>query len=165
MNDTHTVDETPQRPSPHPRRTPGPAPASATASATEGPRPPVADAEPADSGFSLGSWLSDALGRYWMPPALWSQPAASLDDLSAYAHCGEWTSKHGALRALGIGWWRVIGLPITAACRRIEWVAQRPGRFLTVFALFVLVARSSWGHTALYWLATPLRGLAWLAGF
>lgn len=161
MNDTPTIDQTPRRPSPH-RRPAAPA-AAATA---ENPSPSAGpDTEPAAGGFSLRSWLGDTLGRYWTPPALWTQPAASLNDLSAYAHRGEWTSKKGPLRALGIGWWRVIGLPITAACRRIEWVAQRPGRFLTIFTLFVLVARSNWGHTALHWLALPLRGLGWLAGY
>lgn len=160
MNDTPTIDETPRRPAPHPRRSPTgntSAPAAQPAASEAG--------EAAGGGFSLGSWLGETLGRYWRPPALWKQPAPSLDDLSAYAHHGEWTSKKGPLRALGIGWWRVIGLPITAACRRIEWVAQRPGRFLTVFTVFVLVARSSWGHTALHWLAMPLRALGWLAGY
>jgi hypothetical protein len=126
----------------------------------------TAAAEPAPQsggeGFALRHWLTDTLRRYWTPPKLWTQPAASLDDLSAYAHTGEWTSKTGTLRSLGIVWWRAVGLPVTAVCRRIEWVAQRPGRFFAVLLLVELVIRSGPGHAVLHVLSVPLHLLGGL---
>ena len=113
-------------------------------------------------GFDIRAWAGGLLRRYWTPPKLWDQRAASLQDLSDYAHTGEWTSRRGFLRALGIGWWRSFGLPVTALCRRIEWVAQRPGRFFAVLLLFELIAHSAPGQLVIHWLGVPLHWLAWL---
>ncbi|MEV4212630.1 hypothetical protein [Micromonospora sp. NPDC049662] len=148
-----------RRPSPRPRTTDqDEAPASPFESEN---RTEATD----DKGFSLFPWLGEMLSRYWTPPKLWGEAPASLEDLSTYAHRGEWTGKTGGPRFAGIWYWRLIGLPITAICRRLEFVAQRPGRLITVLVVFVLVGRSTYGHTALSWIATPLGWLAWLAGF
>jgi hypothetical protein len=56
----------------------------------------------------------------------------------------------------------MVGLPVTAICRRIEWVAQRPGRFFAVLLLAALVLHSSPGHIVLNWLAVPMHWLGWL---
>lgn len=114
-------------------------------------------------GFSLRPWAAALLRRYWTPPKLWNRPAASLDDLSAYAHHGEWTSRTGFLRALGIGWWRLVGLPTTWLCRRTEWISQRPGRAFAVLLIVKLAAHSGPGQIVLQWLGVALHWLAWLA--
>jgi hypothetical protein len=153
--------DTRPRPAPrHRRRQPGREPAAKPA---DDAAPAAAETtESGDDGLSVWSWLGEILTRYWKPPGLWTEPAASLDELSAYAHRGEWTSRHGFARACGIGWWRLVGLPVTAVCRRIEWIAQRPGRFITVFVLVKLLAHTSYGHIALHWLGKATRVLAWL---
>ena len=149
-------------------RRPGRAAPRSPQNAPEAARPVPDDATPASQtdrgqGFSLRPWAGAVLRRYWTPPKLWSRPAASLDDLSAYAHRGEWASRTGFLRALGIGWWRVVGLPITWLCRRIEWISQRPGRTFAVLVVVKLAAHSGPGQFVLEWLGVALHWLAWLA--
>lgn len=161
-DDAPHPDQPGSRPRPRPRHRRVPTPEIAAPVAVDERATSQAPGPATDEGFSLWPWLGGVLGRYWMPPALWREPAASLEDLSDYAHRGEWASRQGLLRACGIAWWRLVGLPVTAFCRRLEWVAQRPGRFLTVLVLFELLARTSYGRIALHWLALPLRGLAWL---
>lgn len=81
-----------------------------------------------------------AAGAYFTPPSVLTDRPASVKELSAYAHRAGWTAQpHGPLRALGIGWHRAIGLPATVVCRYAEWIAQRPGRALPVFALWKLL--------------------------
>jgi hypothetical protein len=119
--------------------------------------------EDTEQGFSLRPWATGVLRRYWTPPKLWGRRAASLDDLSNYAHHGEWTSRTGFLRALGIGWWRLVGLPVTWLCRRIEWISQRPGRTFAVLVVVKLAAHTGPGQFVLEWLGVALHWLAWLA--
>ncbi len=73
------------------------------------------------------------------PPAVWKEQPASLSKLASYAHKAAWTRRDaGFIRSLGIWWCRLVGLPVTVACRYLEWIAQRPGRAATVAALIVI---------------------------
>ena len=73
------------------------------------------------------------------PPNVLTEQPSSVAKLRAYARGGSWTkSKSGAIRALGVGYWRMVGLPITVVCRYIEWIAQGPGRAITAFGLWWL---------------------------
>lgn len=95
---------------------------------------------------TLRESITGAVGRsraYWVPPSLLTKPPASVMELSAYAHRAGWTSSRtGPVRAFGIGWWRVFGLPVTVLCRYIEWFAQRPARGLVAAFIWITISRS-----------------------
>ncbi len=130
-----------------------------------------AEREAADEASSLHSdpatardWLRAALAAiraYWVPPALLTEPPASLAELAGYAKAGAWTKRRsGFIRGCGVWWYRLVALPVTAVCRYIEWICQRPGRALPVFLLWKLLITTGPGP----WLAAhfihPLLGLA-----
>jgi hypothetical protein len=83
------------------------------------------------------AWLL-ATRAYITPPQVWAEPPASMAELAAYARWGGWTESTGAVRRLGIVWHRLVGLPFTTCCRYVEWIAQRPGRAIPVYALWKL---------------------------
>lgn len=93
-------------------------------------------------------WLRnavDGLHDYWVPPTILTGPAPSIKQLANYAHRGGWTTKHGRMRSLGIVWWRLIGKPVTVACRTVEWFAQRPGRAIVAIGLWWLFVSTTPG--------------------
>lgn len=76
---------------------------------------------------------------YWLPPNLLTNPPASFVELSAYAHRAGWTRRlDGPVRAAGIAYHRLVGLPVTVVCRYIEWICQRPGRLVPVYGVWKL---------------------------
>lgn len=98
---------------------------------------------------------------YWVPPALLTKPPPTVRDLADYARNSPWTAKSdGPIRRLGILWHLTIGLPITVACRYLEWIAQRPSRAITVLGLWELLIHTGAGP----WISTniihPVLGLA-----
>lgn len=95
--------------------------------------------------FNWGQVLAN-LGRYFTPPAPWATPPASLEELASYAHVGQWAPSSGPRRLLGIAYWYSVGLPTTVICRYAEWVAQRPGRLVTVLALGAVLHRTTPGQ-------------------
>lgn len=101
---------------------------------------------------------------YWVPPNLLTQPPASVAELAAYAHHAGWTSRHdGPIRALGVVWHRAVSLPITAVCRYVEWIAQRPGRALPVFGVWKLLILTGPGPAVADTVIRPaLAFLAWV---
>ena len=124
------------------------------------PRPPAQGAEVSTAAPSLHSrgdtfryWLGQVLTRtraYWLPPNLLVEPPASMAELAAYARLGGWTSKtDGWFRALGVLWYLLVGLPVTAVCRYFEWIAQRPARAVVAAFLWFVISRSTPG----VWLA------------
>jgi hypothetical protein len=87
------------------------------------------------------------LHTYFTPPSVLTARPSSVRELRVYAHGAGWTADVGLLRSLGIGYFRLIGRPATVVCRYVEWIAQRPGRALPVFAawkLFILVGPGPW---------------------
>ena len=93
----------------------------------------------------LQSWFQVAR-EYVTPPSVLTDRPASVAELRAYARRGGWTVQSaGPLRAAGVAWYRVIGLPTTVVGRYIEWIAQRPGRAIPVFALWKLLILTGGG--------------------
>ncbi|MFG1847751.1 hypothetical protein [Micromonospora carbonacea] len=87
----------------------------------------------------MAGWVG-ASRAYWVPPNLLTQPPASVAELAAYAHHAGWTgSVSGPIRNLGIVWHRAVSLPITVACRYVEWTWQRPMRALPIFGVWKLL--------------------------
>lgn len=91
--------------------------------------------------------------EYWVPPNLLTKPPPPYSALVNYAYRGAWASKPGGpVREAGILWHRAVSLPATAVCRYVEWIGQRPGRAVPVFALWRLLLATDAGH----WLAADL---------
>lgn len=175
------------RPSPRPRTAP-PAPDPAPTSVTDGDYPassgepetaPTAvDAE--ENGVEVSSLQPTlhskvdtlreqlrsglvAVRAYVTPPSVLVERPASVAELSAYAHWGTWTAEAGVLRNLGIAWYRLAGLPVTVICRYVEWIVQRPGRSLVVFALVKLLLSTGPGPWVADHLIRPVLGaVAWV---
>lgn len=105
-----------------------------------------------DEADAAGVWeaLIGRLQEYWRPPVVWSQPPASLHELTVYAAHGEWTSQDGPLRALGIGYsW--LAVAASTVLYYAAWIVQRPGRLATVTVLYGLLAHTPPGA----WLPWP----------
>lgn len=104
-----------------------------------------------------------AVRAYVTPPSVLVERPASVAELSAYAHWGTWTAEAGVLRNLGIAWYRLAGLPVTVICRYVEWIVQRPGRALVVFALVKLLLSTGPGPWVADHLIRPVLGaVAWV---
>jgi len=117
-------------------------------------------------GVKSEATLSDIWPRalaYFTPPSIFTEQPASMADLRRYAHAAAWTSKAGARRALGIGYFRLIARPTTIACRYVEWIGQRPGRAIPVYALWKLVIETPPGPWIAQHFIMPLASFAgWL---
>ncbi|MEV0732407.1 hypothetical protein [Polymorphospora sp. NPDC050346] len=108
--------------------------------------------------------MIDAVLEYVTPPSVLTQPPASVAELAAYAKTGEWTARrYGFVRGAGIWWYRLVGLPYTVWCRYGEWIAQRPGRAITVLLLIKLLASTTAGEWVVEHLIVPAGRIAvWL---
>lgn len=74
-------------------------------------------------------------GAYCTPPPILTQRRPALDTLRDYARRGRYTeSLNGGVRALGMAWYRGVAVPVTVAVRYVEWLFERPARFLVVAA-------------------------------
>lgn len=162
-----------RRPSPYPRpATDGNSPPSSGESGQAPDASSEPHAEPEVSSLQsepvtvrewLRGWLV-ALRGYWIPPAVLTEPPATVAELAAYAWRGGWTaSETGPARRLGIWWHRLVSLPATTVCRYVEWVLQRPGRAVPVFVLWKLLINTGPGPWAADHLIRPVLGLlAWV---
>lgn len=101
---------------------------------------------------------------YFTPPTILADRPASIPELATYAHEGGWTrQQHGLLRASGIWWWRLVGLPKTVISRYREWIWQRPGRVIPVLLLIKLLALTGPGMWVVDHLFLPAaRAAVWL---
>lgn len=80
---------------------------------------------------------------YWTPPALFTDPPASLADLAAYARTAPWTHQNtGVIRGAGVGYYRFVAYPKTVLSRYSEWVWQRPLRLAMHLAGIKLFAHT-----------------------
>ncbi|ADD40055.1 hypothetical protein [Stackebrandtia nassauensis] len=135
--------------------TPHSAPKSAPATtgtepAATGPEAAQADDEPGftesakASAASIGQRLKPLLLGL-RPPAIWTQPPASLKALVLYADQAPWADKTGPIRASGRVWNRVIAVPLCTVLYYAAWLVQRPSRFVVLLVLYVLLAHTSLG--------------------
>lgn len=111
-----------------------------------------ADPVPAVTARDRLSDLWPRLRAYWVPPTLLTDPPPAVTELAGYARHGKWTASTGKVRQLGVWWYRLVALPVTVACRYIEWMFQRPGRLIPVFALWKLFIDTGGGP----WIAANL---------
>ncbi len=104
-----------------------------------------------------------AFRGYWTTPSVLSEPAPAVTELAAYARHGAWTpGRFGFVRGCGIAWYRLVGLPVTVVCRYVEWIAQRPGRAIPVFAVWKLLISTGAGPWIAEHIIRPvLAVLAW----
>ncbi len=93
-----------------------------------------------------------AARAYFVPPKLLTNPPPAVTDLRAYAHHGTWTRADGLARTVGVAWLYAVALPVTVACRYLEWVAQRPGRAVVVLGLWLAFIKTGGGP----WIADNL---------
>lgn len=90
-------------------------------------------------------WVA-AARAYWTPPEILTKRPPAVSALSAYAKAGAWTRQvDGPIRRAGVWWFRLIGVPVTVACRFAEWVWQRPGRAIPVLVLCKVLALTTPG--------------------
>ncbi|MFG1776593.1 hypothetical protein ACGFIG_09210 [Micromonospora sp. NPDC049048] len=72
-------------------------------------------------------------GAYFTPPPLLTERRPALDTMRVYATRGRYTSGlHGAVRALGLAYYRGWATPSLVAARTWEWLTERPARFVVV---------------------------------
>jgi hypothetical protein len=117
-----------------------------------------------DSRWERLGVLFDRALVYVTPPAVLTEPPASVAELATYARAGAWTGRRsGLVRGAGVWWYRLVGLPCTVVCRYAEWIFQRPGRAIPVLLLVKLLASTTWGSWSVAHLVTPaLHAALWL---
>ncbi|MGW8527027.1 hypothetical protein [Nocardiopsis sp. NPDC055824] len=127
--------------------TPAPDPRPPATAAPEPPEPPgkgpsteVAVTEEAPVkvgpgiGERLGAWARDS----FVPPEIWSQDRPSLSKQFAYAREGAWGPQQGWARKGAIAAFFAVSLPTSAAAYALEWIGERPSRWLTFLVLLSL---------------------------
>ncbi|MFG3639065.1 hypothetical protein ACGF3C_02175 [Micromonospora sp. NPDC047762] len=74
-------------------------------------------------------------GEHFTPPPLLTERRPAVEQMRLYAQRGRYTeSLHGAVRALGVAWYRGVAIPGLIGARLWEWLTERPARFLLVAA-------------------------------
>ena len=110
------------------------------------PEPPalaeVAVAGQGDAPVKVGHGWGERLGKWaresFTPPEIWSEDRPSLSKQLAYAREGLWGPKKGWHRtAAQVAFWGV-SFPTSAAAYAIEWVGERPSRWITALVLISL---------------------------
>lgn len=82
--------------------------------------------------FDTAAWLAK-FGAYFTPPPLLTERRPAVATMCRYADRGRYTADvHGAVRALGIAWFRGVAVAGLVGARLWEWLTERPGRFITV---------------------------------
>jgi len=95
----------------------------------------------------VAAWLRANL----RPPLVWTEPPASLADLSHYAHEQPYAAKYGIARLAGVWWNRVVAMPLSAVAYYGAWIVQRPSRVAALAVLYTVLAHTTVG----LWLPWP----------
>ncbi|MGH3737132.1 MAG: hypothetical protein ACRDT6_16180 [Micromonosporaceae bacterium] len=85
------------------------------------------------------------------PPTVWSQPPASLRELSLYARHAAWGPQTGFVRGCGIWWCRLVGIPVSTFAYYVAWIAQRPSRTTVALLLYTVLAHTKFVGWLLPW--------------
>lgn len=101
---------------------------------------------------------------YFTPPSILTDAPESIPAKRRYARSGDWiASVDGPIRKLGIGYWRVIALPVSVVAGYVTWIADRPGRALIVYGLWRMVIGNPPGPWLTKNILTPAGSVAaWL---
>ncbi|RKR98978.1 hypothetical protein DFP74_6699 [Nocardiopsis sp. Huas11] len=110
------------------------------------PEPPAAPAEtdPAEEEVpvKVGPGLGERLGGWarasFVPPQIWSEDRPSLSKQLAYAREGLWGPKTGWHRTAAQAAFWGVSFPTSAAAYAIEWVGERPSRWVVALVLISL---------------------------
>lgn len=98
----------------------------------------------------LGRIGAQALTEF-TPPGIWTDPPATLAELSRYARYGAWTTATGFWRTAGVCWYALFAVPVSCAAYYLAWIVQRPARAVVVSLLYVVVAHTRIGQALLPW--------------
>lgn len=125
-----------------------PAPQASPPAPARAPEPPAATPEPAetaeteDAPVKVGPGLGERLGRWaresFVPPEIWSTDRPSLSKQLRYAREGLWGPKKGWHRTAALLVFWGVSFPTSAAAYAIEWVGERPSRWITALVLISL---------------------------
>ncbi|MFE0270466.1 hypothetical protein ACFWZ7_24785 [Nocardiopsis alba] len=128
---------TPEPSPPSPDPTPAPAPAL---DPVPGEVEPVEEGqEPVRVGPGLGERLATWARSSFVPPEIWSQDRPSLAKQLAYARQGLWGPRTGWHRtAAQVVFW-AVSFPTSVAAYALEWVGERPSRWIAAVVLISLI--------------------------
>lgn len=96
------------------------------------------DGEPARVGPGLGERLGTWARQTWVPPEIWNEDRPSLKKQLAYAREGLWGPKAGWHRTVAQSTFWAVSFPTSVAAYAIEWVGERPARWITALVLISL---------------------------
>ena len=85
-------------------------------------------------GERLGVWAKES----FTPPEIWSQDRPSLAKQFTYAQKGAWGPQKGWRRKAALVAFWAVSLPTSAAAYGLEWVGERPSRWLVALVLLSL---------------------------
>lgn len=99
-------------------------------------------AETEEAPVKVGPGLGERLGRWaresFLPPEIWSTDRPSLSKQLHYAREGLWGPKKGWHRtAAQVVFW-AVSFPTSVAAYAIEWIGERPSRWITALVLISL---------------------------
>lgn len=134
-----------------------------TLDAAPGPHDAPESAESRKSAVTVSD-IRQRARAYFTPPSILTGDPESIPTKRRYARAGTWTaSKDGPLRKAGVGYWRLIALPVNVVTGYITWIADRPGRALIVYLMWRMVISNPPGPWFVKHILTPLGSIAeWL---
>lgn len=98
----------------------------------------VADEAPVKVGPGLGERLATWLRESFVPPEIWSEDRPSLDKQFTYAREGAWGPAQGWRRKAALVAFFAVSLPTSVAAYGLEWIGERPTRWITALVLLSL---------------------------
>lgn len=127
-------------------RVPDPAPPPpAEAPEPEAPAPPAepveaggAEVEPVRVGPGWGERLSGWAREAFVPPEFWAEDRPSLSKQLAYARQGAWGPEEGWVRVAAQAAFWGVSFPTSVAAYAVEWVGERPARWVVALVLISL---------------------------
>lgn len=119
--------------------------------------------EPRKSALTLSD-IGPRVRTYFTPPSILTDVPESIPAKRRYARAGDWTtSVNGPVRKAGVGYWRLVALPMSAVTGYVQWIADRPGRALIIYVIWRMVISNPPGPWIVQHIFTPIgHALAWL---
>lgn len=85
-------------------------------------------------GERLGGWAKES----FVPPQIWNEDRPSLSKQFAYAREGAWGPTEGWARTAALVAFFAVSLPTSGAAYLLEWIGERPSRWITALVLLSL---------------------------
>ncbi len=96
------------------------------------------DQDPVKIRPSVGEFVVDVWRAEFLPPQIWSEDRPSLKKQYTYAREGAWGPKKGWARKAALACFWAVSFPTSIAAYSIEWVGERPTRWITALVLLSL---------------------------